>query len=158
MTTAEIKPHDRTGNVILQPKETASPWPIITPEARDGWDALQRELATGYVNDSGLLGRWFIDGWERTFQTTAPEWVTRTVPVIAPREPADEPAPVAAAPEPEAPAQPGEDVSPQPPEAPEPAPDATQVLNPGEAMTALLPPVEAPTAMLPAVQDDEDAK
>jgi hypothetical protein len=67
------------------------------------------------------------------------------------------PAPVAADPEPAGdPAQPGEDVSPQPPEAPEPAPDATQVLNPGEAMTALLPPVEAPTALLPAVQDEEE--
>jgi hypothetical protein len=67
------------------------------------------------------------------------------------------PAPVAAAPEPAGdPAQPGEDVSPQPPEAAEPAPDATQVINPGEAMTALLPPMEAPTAMLPAVQDGGD--
>jgi hypothetical protein len=188
MTTAEIKPHDVTGNVILKPAEPPiSPWPIITPEARDGWDALQRELATGYAGDSALLGRWYIDGWERTFQATAPEWVTRTVPVIAPREAPAEPAPVAAAPEPagsdsedsnyrcpdcgresctgeecywpdeagiERP-EAGEDVSPQPPEAAEPAPDATQVLNPGEAMTALLPPVEAPTAMLPAVQDED---
>jgi hypothetical protein len=142
--------------VILKPAEPpVSPWPIITPEARDGWDALQRELATGYAGDSALLGRWFIDGWERTFQTMAPEWVTRTVPVIAPREP-ETPAPPAAAPEPAGdPAQPGEDVSPQPPEAAEPAPDATQVINPGEAMTALLPPVEAPTALLPAVQDED---
>lgn len=150
--TAEIKPHDRTGNVTLKPAEPfVNPWPIITPEARDGWDALQRELAGGYTGDSALLGRWFIDSWERTFQTTAPEWVTRTVPVIAPREPA----PVAAVPEPAGdPGQPGEDVSPQP-EAAEPALDATQVINPGEAMTALLPPVEAPTAMLPAVQDED---
>jgi hypothetical protein len=134
--------------VILKPAEPPiSPWPIITPEARDGWDALQRELATGYAGDSALLGRWFIDSWERTFQTTAPEWVTRTVPVIAPREPA----PVAAAPEPAGdPAQPDEDVSPQP-EAAEPAPDATQVLTD----EPLLPPVEAPTAAAGAVQDEE---
>jgi hypothetical protein len=172
MTTAEIKPHDRTGNVILQPKETASPWPIITPEARAGWNALQRELATGYVNDSGLLGRWYIDSWERTFQTTAPEWVTRTVPVIAPRE-TETPAPVAAAPEPGEPRHPmadvfheipDEDVSFPPEPAPEPKPDVPEPsaqdgeAGPaqGEAMTALLPPVEAPTALLPAVQDEEE--
>ncbi len=125
-------------NVRILPKEpdpvTESPWPIVSAEARAAWNALQRELATGYVDDSALLGRWYVDAWQRTFQCPVPEWVTRTVPVIAPPEPdSAEPAPVAAAPEPE----------PEPqPDGPEPAPDATQVIDVGEAEATVVPPVQ----------------
>jgi hypothetical protein len=178
MTAETFSPNFR----VLPPKE-ATPVPEVPENAPDDFTPPRYRTVTrgailaayphlGYLADPAQPVREPSEYEAAVYENrrSDPEWAdlyrlvaegdafAARVRVLASPEPLL-PAPVAAAPEPAGdPAQPGEDVSPQPPEAAEPAPDATQVLNPGEAMTALLPPVEAPTAMLPAVQDDEDAK